>query len=949
MGAMFTDVAKARFNAVHPLPSPPDDNDHQRGGGQIPCSGWVPPTSSYHTILNGSEWNAAGFNDPDDGSYGPITLQFPFYLYGQTWTTVYINVNGTVSFGTFYGNFTSSGFPVAGYTIVAPFWADIDLSGGGVNNNTVQFYNDTHALFVNWNNVGYSPAQTDKVNTFQLIISDGQDPHIPNGATVSFCYLDMQWTTGSFSGGVNGFGGTPASVGANNGNGIDYLQFGRFDHEGTDYDGPFGATDGVSWLDNKNFIFTTDVSTGNVPPVISGQTVCDSLDVCVGQTANVGVTFLSPESDQITTASAAAPTLSNFTITDNTAGLSAELLASLTPAYVDVGYHTITFTGTDDGTPVASSTLTIVVHVLPPEQLPTDTVRICPSDSAIDLFSFLPATVLDSGSWTAPDGSAFSGIFNANTDTAGLYTYLEPPSPVCPHAVDLLVNLAQIQNTLLTINSTCHGSADGSITVTTTGDSAAWDYTWTNAVDSVLQTTIGSVADSVDGTPGVYHIHVSEQGDTTACAVDLTATILDPAAVVVTTSSDTTICQMGMAVISATATGGTGTFVLHWDNGLADADTQYVSPLASTTYFVYAIDTTNCVSDSATVIVEVFDKLHFFLPDTVDLCPNVDFLLSPDSISGGDGQWTYDWGNGPSPDSALTLNPIVTQTYCMTLRDGCETPPVTHCVVADVIPLPPLMLTADSVLGCEPFLVHFSITDTSGTATADWDFGDGAAYTGLATSVAHSYANAGTYTLTVDAHWPNGCSNDTTSNDLITVIDRAHPDFSWTPNPANIFENTVQFQELADQLAVSYQWDFAGLESSTLPDPSFTFPNEVGASYPVELLVRNFLGCPDSITKIVEVQDEFLVYVPTAFTPDGDGRNDVLFVEGNDISANQFHWMIFDRWGEKIFDTTDPQHGWDGTLSGKVVENGVYNWMLRAESAYNGINHDLRGSVTVVH
>ncbi|MEO8733002.1 MAG: gliding motility-associated C-terminal domain-containing protein, partial [Flavobacteriales bacterium] len=621
---------------------------------------------------------------------------------------------------------------------------------------------------------------------------------------------------------------------------------------------------------------------------------------------------------------------------------------NFTPQYVDVGYHTITFTGTDNGTPIATSTLTIVIHVLPPIQLPADTARVCPGDTSADLFSYLTPTLLDSGSWTAPNGSAFSGTFNANTDPPGIYTYLEPPTPDCPHTIDLLVGLAQFQNTLVITNSTCHGSANGAIAVVTAGDSTVWDYTWTNAVDTILQTTIGSAGDSLDGTPGTYHIHVSEQGDSAACSTDLTATIMDPPALVVTAGNDTTICQTGAALVFAAATGGTGAFQLHWDHGLASVDSQYVSPLQDITYLVYATDSNNCVSDSGTVVVSVLHTLHFFLPDSVDICPKVDLQLAPDSISGGDGQWTYDWGNGTSTDSTITVNLFSTQTYCMTLRDGCETPPVTHCEVVHVIPVPPLVLTPDSVLGCEPFLVHFSIEDTSGVATADWDFGDGAAYTDLATSVAHTYIHYGIYSLTVNAHWPNGCSYDSTFNDLITVVDLPHPDFSWTPNPANIFENTVHFHELADQLAVSYQWDFDGLGSSILPNPSFTFPNQVGASYPVQLLVRNFLGCPDSITKIVEVQDEFLIYIPTAFTPDADGLNDVLQVVGNDIASNNFHWMIFDRWGEKVFDTTDAHQGWDGKLNGKVVENGVYNWMLRAQSAYTGINHDLRGSVTLV-
>ena len=82
-----------------PLDTHGAEESGERGGGSdANCDCWVEPTSSYHTILNGSEWDASGFNSSDEGSYGPIALPFPFYLYGQTWDSVYINVNGNVSF-----------------------------------------------------------------------------------------------------------------------------------------------------------------------------------------------------------------------------------------------------------------------------------------------------------------------------------------------------------------------------------------------------------------------------------------------------------------------------------------------------------------------------------------------------------------------------------------------------------------------------------------------------------------------------------------------------------------------------------------------------------------------------------------------------------------------------------------------------------------------------------
>ncbi|MBS1943903.1 MAG: gliding motility-associated C-terminal domain-containing protein, partial [Bacteroidetes bacterium] len=149
-------------------------------------------------------------------------------------------------------------------------------------------------------------------------------------------------------------------------------------------------------------------------------------------------------------------------------------------------------------------------------------------------------------------------------------------------------------------------------------------------------------------------------------------------------------------------------------------------------------------------------------------------------------------------------------------------------------------------------------------------------------------------------------------------------------------------------VAVGYAWRFGELGTSVLADPVFTFPDDTGRYYPVQLVVRNFLGCADSTMRLVTVEDVFLVHVPTAFTPDADGRNDVLYVVGNDISEADFKWMIFDRWGGKVYESTDPHAGWDGRYGGKPVKNGVYVWMLRAQSRFTKVNRDFRGHVTVV-
>lgn len=169
-------------------------------------------------------------------------------MFGSTYNSVFINNNGNISFGRSYPTFSSTGFPVNGYPMVAPFWSDVDTRAG--SSGVVWYKSQPHRFTVIWDHVGYFDAMANLRNTFQLIISDGTDSLVGVGNNVCLCYDDMQWTTGSASNGTGGFGGVPATVGLNAGDGINYFTLGRFDHAGVDYNGPSGPPSGVSWLDN---------------------------------------------------------------------------------------------------------------------------------------------------------------------------------------------------------------------------------------------------------------------------------------------------------------------------------------------------------------------------------------------------------------------------------------------------------------------------------------------------------------------------------------------------------------------------------------------------------------------------------------------------------------------------------------------------------------------------
>ncbi len=323
------------------------------------------PLDGSYTLVDFYE-NGAPDQGNDDDSTG-ILLSFPFDLYGESYSDAYINNNGNVSFVTPYGSYSSTGFPDPSFKMVAPFWADVDTRYG---NGQVWHKLTASTLVVTWDNVGYYSGHGDLRNTFQLAISDGSDPTMGIGNNVCFSYSDMAWTTGDASGGAGGFGGTPATAGANRGNGVDFFQIGRFDHEGTDYDGPSDNADGISYLDGRTYCFNASSNTNNIAPIASGFPVGNvvDLDCSAGDVLDLALSFLSPEVFQTTTVvvdDVHGATAAGLAIV-NTPGNTATVALDWAPDCADVGSWRLDFTATDDHVTPGETEVSLTVNVIQP-------------------------------------------------------------------------------------------------------------------------------------------------------------------------------------------------------------------------------------------------------------------------------------------------------------------------------------------------------------------------------------------------------------------------------------------------------------------------------------------------------------------------------------------------------------------------------------------------------
>lgn len=293
----------------------------------------------------------------DDASSPLISLPFTVSLYGTNYTSCYINNNGNVSFVNPSAVFSSTGFPNATDVMVAPFWADVDTRDSV--SGLVYYKVTSNALIVVWDSVGYYAVHSDKLNTFQILITDTTSGLLPSGQNISFCYGDMQWTTGDASSGINGFGGVPATVGANNANGIDYFQLGLFDTSGTQFDGPFTTTDGVDFLDLQ-YVEVGGTQSQNVAPVLISSVICDTINVSNGDTLFLVINTSSPEANQNTNlvvSSSGIGSMSSYKLSgsipssmsvSSLSGNAFKTTIQVNPDAANIGYYDLFITATDD-------------------------------------------------------------------------------------------------------------------------------------------------------------------------------------------------------------------------------------------------------------------------------------------------------------------------------------------------------------------------------------------------------------------------------------------------------------------------------------------------------------------------------------------------------------------------------------------------------------------------
>ncbi|MCW5898731.1 MAG: PKD domain-containing protein [Flavobacteriales bacterium] len=382
-----------------------------------------------------------------------------------------------------------------------------------------------------------------------------------------------------------------------------------------------------------------------------------------------------------------------------------------------------------------------------------------------------------------------------------------------------------------------------------------------------------------------------------------------------------------------------------WDFGDGNTSAQaapfhtYTAPGTYTVTLTAALANGCQDTHTAQVVVHPLPVSAFTLSGT-ESCTSP-FTVQANNASMGAVGFNWDLGNG---ETSLLNNPQVTYTapgvYNITLTSvnqfGCVH---SSSQTVTVYATPLAGFTVLPQPACAGYPVIFSNTSQNASGF-QWWLGDGSG--SQAASPMHVYDAPGLYDVTLVATGGGGCTDTLTIPGAVLVHPTPVADFS-TDTVASP-RNAVRFNNLS-QGATTNQWDFGDGLGSTDTHPVHLFDAD-GGGWTVCLAVANTFGCTDTICQWVPVNADPGIWVPNAFTPNADGANDDFLPILNGYDLWNYRLLIFDRWGEVIFDTTDRTKGWDGRARGRDVQIGVYVWKVVLER--DGDARDHIGHVTVV-
>jgi gliding motility-associated-like protein len=444
----------------------------------------------------------------------------------------------------------------------------------------------------------------------------------------------------------------------------------------------------------------------------------------------------------------------------------------------------------------------------------------------------------------------------------------------------------------------------------TLSGAGATNYSWDNGVINGVAFTpaVGTIIYTVTGTD----LNGCENQD----QVQVTVNPLP----IVDAGVDRTICFGEQVTLSAA-----GANSYSWNNGVMNG-VAFAPAVGTLIYTVTGTDMNGCENQDQ-VQVTVNPLPNVFGGNDVTICDGQGVILT------GSGADFYNWSNGII-DGIVFHPPVGTHDYEVigSFNTGCFT---TDLVRVTVHPRP--NVSTDNIEVCKGEFVTL--------------FGNGAdAYLwshGVQDGVPFKPTQSDIYVVTGFNIF--GCTDTATAR--VTLFD--YPTALFYPDryEVTILNPGVQFINMSSG-ASAYIWNFGdNSDESYLVNPFHVFPTDEPGTYQVQLIAINQAGCTDTTHINIIVNDELIIYVPNTFTPDGDNYNNVFKpVLADGFDPQNYTLLIFNRWGQIVFESHDVAFGWDGTFSqyDQSVQDGTYTWKITVKEEFSTKTHVFVGHVNLI-
>ncbi len=593
----------------------------------------------------------------------------------------------------------------------------------------------------------------------------------------------------------------------------------------------------------------------------------------------------------------------NFTITNST------------PAAT--GLYSITATSIGGCTATANTSVSVIATPTP----------VLNSNSPVCSGATLNFTTSGATTYTLDGPNGFSStlqnpaITNVSVLGAGIYTLIANNS-TCSATTNNTVSINAIPTITLNTNSFCSGQS----VILNPSVSSATAFSWVGPNGFNTSTQNFTITNSTPAEAGMYTLTVTNINGCSSIA-SVSIAILQSPTINITGSSG---CINQPLNINCITNGSS--FLWSGPNGFSSvAQNINFSAASFSLSGAYNLTVTSAqgCTNTAVASVSVYPIPTPSLSSNSPVCVGGTLNL----IASGGNTYFY---TGPNGFTSTLQNPSINNVAAATAGIYTLTASNFGCSASITLPVSIFgsgigTLTVSDNEKCIPFCSSFSINTSGSPAISASISINGQLFIG--NPVNYCLTTAGNYTIKSTFKDGSGCIS--TSSIQLTGYPKPNADFVFSPlKPIENVDEVIFTNTSTGINQTNWNWFFNDSSGFTSANQNTFYMYQNAGTYPVAMIVKNGWGCADTVIKIITIGNEYNLYVPNAFTPDGDGLNDIFSPKGTGIT--KYELTIFDRWGELLFTSNDFFKGWDGTFKGQPCKTDTYTWKINVNDPESG-------------